>query len=83
MVFGQSVQAIKRERVARYMERSTPRNETENVKRLRREAYENGLNAGSFLFLAPTVSQAAGCDGSMITTTADRQEIVPSTLPTY
>ena len=65
------------------MERSTPRNEPNKRTRLRREAYENGLNAGAFLFLAPTVSQAAACDGSMIKTTADGQDIVPGAFPTY
>ena len=83
MVCGRSVEAIKRERVAWYIETSTRRNELEKVTRLRREAFENGLNAGSFLFLAPAVSQVAACDGSMITTTAGGQDTMPSTLPTY
>ena len=60
-----------------------PRNEPENTTRLRREAFENGLNANSFLFLAPAVAQAAACDGSMITATARGQDIAPGTLPTY
>ena len=50
---------------------------------LRREAYSNGLNAGSLLFLTPDVSQAASCDGTKITTTAEGQEIAVGTLPTY
>ena len=83
MVCGRSVEGIKRERVALYMERSTPGNEPEYITRLRREAYENGLTGGFFLFLAPAVSQAAACDGSLITTTADRQEIMPGTLPIF
>ena len=83
MVCGRSVEAIKRERAAWYMERSIPRNEPENITQLRREAYENGLNAGSFLFLAPAVLQAAAGDGSMITTTASGQDIIPGSLPTY
>ena len=29
------------------------------------------------------VSEAAACDGSMITTTADGQDIVPGTPPTH
>ena len=37
---------------------------------IRREAYSNGLNAESLLFLAPAVSQAAACDGTKITTTS-------------
>ena len=77
------LEAIKRERVAWYMERSTARNESEKITRLRREAYENGLNAGFFLFLAPSVSQAAACDGSMIPTSSRGQDIPPGTLATY
>ena len=62
------------------MRQSTPNNEPEYVTRLRRETYENWLNAGSFLFLAPVVSQAAACDGTTITTTAEVQEIAHGTL---
>ena len=29
------------------------------------------------------MSQAAACDGTTITTTAEGQEIAPGTLPTY
>ena len=65
------------------MRRSTPQSEPEHVKRLRREAYENGLNAGCFLFITPPVSQAAACDGTTLTTSAEGQEFVPGTLPTY
>ena len=83
MVCGRSVDAIKKQRVDWYMDRSTPRDEPEFTTKLRREAYENGLNAGSFLFLTPAVSQAAACDGSMITTTSNDQEVVPGTLPTF
>ena len=83
MVCGRSVDAIKKQRVDWYMDRSTPRDEPEFITKLRREAYENGLNAGSFLFLAPAVSQAAACDGTMITTTSNDQEVMPGTLPTF
>ena len=83
MVCGRSVDAIKSERVKWYMERSTPRNEPEHITKLRKEAYENGLNAGCFLFITPAVSQAAACDGTTVTTSAVGQEFVPGTLPTY
>ena len=39
MVCGRSVKAIERERMARCMEWSTPKNELESIPRLRREAY--------------------------------------------
>ena len=65
------------------MQRSTPSSEPAHITALRREAYENGLNAGSLLFLTPAVSQAAACDGTRITTTAEGQEIAAGTLPIY
>ena len=83
MVCGRSVDAIKSEKVEWYMQRSTPQNEPEHITRLRRESYENGLNAGCFLFITPAVSQAAGCDGTKVTTSATLQEFVPGTLPIY
>ena len=83
MVCGRSVDEIKQEKVNWYMSRSTPRNEPAYITDLRREAYENGLHAGSLLFLAPAVSQAAACDGTRITTTTNEKEAVPGTLPTF
>ena len=83
MVCGRSVDSIKNEKVEWYMQRSTPRDEPEYITRLRKEAYENGLNAGCFLFIAPAVSQAAACDGTSVTTSATGQEFVPGTLPIY
>ena len=86
MVCGRSVDAVKSEKVERYMQRSTPQNaqnEPEHITRLRREAYENGLNAGCFLFITPAKSQAAACDGTKVTTSATGQEFVPGTLPIY
>ena len=83
MVCGRSVDFIKREKVDWYKRQSTPANEPEYFTRLRREAYENGLNASSFLFLAPAVSQAAACDGTTMTTSAEGQRIMPGTLPTF
>ena len=83
MVCGRSVEAIKKEKVDWYVERSKPRGEPDYTTRIRREAYENGLNAGSFLFITPAVSQAAACDGTLITTSAGSQEIIPGTLPTF
>ena len=83
MVCGRSVDSIKNEKVEWYMQRSTPRDEPEYITRLRKEAYENGLNAGCFLFITPAVSQAAACDGTSVTTSATGQEFVPGTLPIY
>ena len=83
MVCGRSSEAIKKEKVEWYVTRSKPRGEPEYITRIRREAYENGLNAGAFLFITPAVSQAAACDGTLITTTATSQEFVPGTLPTF
>ena len=62
------------------MEISTPRDQPESITKLRREAYLNKLNADSFLFLAPAVSQAGARDGTMIATTTTGQEIAPETL---
>ena len=83
MVCSRSVEAIKKKKVDWYVERSKPRGEPDYITRIRREAYENGLNAGSFLFITPAVSQAAACDGTLITTSAASQEIIPGTLPTF
>ena len=66
-----------------YIRRSTPRGEPDYVTAMRKEAYLNGLNAGSFLFIPPAVSQAAACNGTIITTSADGQNIAPGTLPTF
>ena len=65
------------------MARSTPKSEPAYITALRRKAYSNGLNAGSLLFLAPSVSQAAACDGTRITTTTQGQETASGTLPIY
>ena len=83
MVCGRSSEAIKKEKVEWYVARSKPRGEPEYITRIRREAYENGLNAGAFLFITPAVSQAAACDGTLITASASNQEIAPGTLPTF
>ena len=79
MVCGKSVDEIKAIEVTRYMEASTPRSEPAYITALRKEAY----NAGSLLFIAPAVSQAAACDGTRISTTADGQDVAPGTLPIY
>ena len=83
MVCGKSRDQIKAEKVNWYIQGSTPSSEPAYITALRREAYENGLNAGSLLFLTPAVSQAAACDGTRITTTAEGQEIAAGTLPIY
>ena len=83
LVCGHSADALKNEKVDCCMRSSTPREEPEHVTNLRKEAYENCLNAGSFLFLTPAVSQTVACDGMRKTTTADGQEIAPGTLPIY
>ena len=83
MVCGKTVDEIKDEKINWFMERSTPRGEPEFVTKLRREAYINGLNAGSLLFIAPAVSQAAACDGNNYTTSAEEQNPTPRTLPIY
>ena len=75
IVCGKSVEEINW-----YMERSTPRSEPAYITALRREAYSNGLNAGSLLFLATVVSQAAACDGTKITTTSIGQETATGTV---
>ena len=83
MVCEKAVDEIKNEKINWYMERSTPRGEPEFITKLRREAYINGLNAGSLLFIGPAVSQAAACDGNNYTTTAAEQDITPGTLPIF
>ena len=83
MVCGRAVDEIKEEKIKWYMDRSTPRGEPEYITKLRREAYVNGLNAGSLLFIAPAVSQAAACDGNNYTTSGYGKEITPGTLPIY
>ena len=70
MVCGKSVDEIKAQKIERHMELSTPWSEPAYISALRKEAYTNGLNAGSLLFIATAVSQAAACDGTKITTTA-------------
>ena len=71
------------EKMKWYMQRSTPRHEPGYITRLRKEAYENGLNAGCFLFITPAVSQAAACDGTTVTTSENGQEFVAGTLSIY
>ena len=83
IVCGKSIDDIQQEKINWYMERSTPRSEPAYITALRREAYSNWLNAGSLLFLAPAVSQAAACDGTRITTTAYGQETTSGTLSIY
>ena len=62
MVCGRSSEAIKKEKVEWYVARSKSRGEPKYITKIRREAYENGLNAGAFLFITPAVSQAAACE---------------------
>ena len=83
MVCGRSGDAIEMEKVNTYMRLSTPANEPEAITILKRETYLNGLNAGCLLFLTKVVSQAAACDGTRCTTSADDQEVAPGTLPIY
>ena len=83
MVCGKSVDEIKEQKIKEHMEQSIPQNEPAYITALRREAYTNGLNAGSRLFLASAVSQATACDGNRITTTQTGQEIGSGTLPIY
>ena len=83
MVCGKSRDQIKEEKINRYMERSTPESEPAYITALRREAYSNGLNACCLLFLTPAVSQAAACDGTRITTSAEGQEVATGILPIY
>ena len=73
MVCGNSLAEIKQQKINWYMERSISRKEPAYITNLRREAYSNALNAGSLLFLAPAVLQAAACDCTKITTTSIRQ----------
>ena len=65
------------------MERSTPHGEPDYITKLRREAYFNGMNASSLLFIAPAVSQAAAGDGTNYTTSTAGQGITPGPLPMY
>ena len=83
MVCGRSADAIKKEKVDRYVSKSKPRGEPEYITKIRRKAYKNVLNGGAFLFVTPAVSQTATCDGTTITTSATDQEIMPGTLPTF
>ena len=83
MVCGKSRGQIKAEKEKWYIQRSTPSSEPAYITALRGDAYENGLDAGSLLFLTPAVSQAAACDGTRITTTAEGQETAAGTLPIY
>ena len=83
MVCGRSGDAIKMEKLNPYRRQSTPANEPETDSNLKREAYLNGLNAGALLFITPAVSQAAACDGTKYTMSADNHEIVPGTILIY
>ena len=83
IVCGKSADDIKREKADDSIRRSTPRGEPAYVTAMRKEAYLKGPNAGSFLFIPPAVSQAAACNGTVITTSADAQNIAPGTLPTF
>ena len=83
IVCGKSFEDIKQEKRNWYMERSTPKSEPAYITALRREAYSNVLIAGSLLFRAPAVLQAAACNGTRITTTTYGQETATDTLPIY
>ena len=83
MVCDRSIDEVKDEDVRWYMEQSTPLGELEYITKLRREAYINGMNAGSLLFIPPAVSQAAACDGINYTTSTMDQDVVSGTLPMH
>ena len=82
IVCGRIPDVIKEQKAYEYIRTSTPGGEPAFVTALRKEAYINGLNLGSFLFIPPAVSQAAACNGTVITTSADGQNITPGTLTT-
>ena len=79
---GRSADAIKKQKADEYI-RSTPRDESTYVTKLRKEAFLNGHNVESFFFIPSAVSQAAAYDGSTITTTANGQDIATGTLPLF
>ena len=83
MVCVRAIDEIKDEKVRLYMDRSTPHGEPEYITKLRREAYINGMNAGSLLFIAPAMAQAAACEGTNYRTSTAGQDITPGTLPIY
>ena len=80
---GRSADAIKREKTDEYIRRSPPRGEPAYVTAMKEEASLNGLIPGSFLFIPPAVSQAATCNGTIITTSEDRQNVATGTIPTF
>ena len=65
------------------MRRSTPKAKPEFITGMKKEAYMNSLNAGSFLFSPSAVLQAAACDGTKYTTSAEGEDIAPGTLPNF
>ena len=83
IVCVRSAVAIKRETAEEYIRRSTPRGEPAYVTALRKEAFSTGLNAGSFIIIPHAVSQAATCNGTIITTSADGHDVATGTIPTF
>ena len=63
LVCGQSVDSVKMKKVNDCMKQSTPSCEPKAITNWRREAFLNGLHAGTLTFVTPAVSQAAACDG--------------------
>ena len=83
VVCGKSYREIKEEIILGYLEGTHVRGETYDQRLARRQAFQSGMKAGSFILIPRGVSQAAACDGMyyQIVPENDQSNPGPGVLP--
>ena len=78
MVCGKSIIDIREEITLRYIEQTHIPGETYEQRIARRDAFQAGMKAGSFILVPRGVSQAAACDGNMYQVMTEGYEHLPA-----
>ena len=82
MICGKSTDQIRKETIDNYISNTVKIGETEEQTKAMKEAFEAGMNMGTFIFIQTGVSQAAACDGNLYTiATSEERRTAPGTLP--
>ena len=77
IVCGKVYPWVKEEKTLGYLERTHMPGETYYLRKAKRNAFEAGMKAGSFILVPKGVSQAAACDGLLYQITPEDDLNVP------
>ena len=83
MICGKSFATIKEEITFDYLERTHQVGESHAERLRRRNAFEAGMNAGSFILVPGGVSQTAACDGTRYEVASDDCGSLPLPLQEF